>query len=212
LPQFKPVESPPGEVLDVNNPAHAEHVAYLRSRSIDPTAYPYVVDVSLHRPGITIPFTHGGVVVGHTTRFLDARKPKYITEQQVGYVFGCDLQRPDWSVALVMEGPFCAISLGGLAVNHQTISDEQAAVLNSLDREIIVVPDQNKSGVAIIDRAAELGYSISVPPWEDGIEDVNEAVKRYGRLGTLLTILENKESSQLKIKLRRKWLVKRIQR
>jgi hypothetical protein len=48
---------------------------------------------TMPRPGVVIPFTHDNQVVGHTTRFLDDRTPRYIQDIQPGYVFGTDLQR-----------------------------------------------------------------------------------------------------------------------
>jgi hypothetical protein len=49
-----------------------------------------------------------------------------------------------------------------------------------------------------------------MPEWPDGVKDINDAVIYMGRLGTLLTILEAKETSKIKIELRKKQLVKRL--
>jgi DNA primase len=141
---------------------------------------------------------------------LDDRKPKYISNSQPGYVFGTDLQHPDWTQAIVVEGVFDALSIGGLAVMHSTISDEQARLIRSLGREITVVPDQDLAGMELADRAVELGWAVSVPPWPADIKDVNDSVMRYGRLATVLTIFENRETSRIKIELRKKNLVKRL--
>ena len=43
-----------------------------------------------------------------------------------------------------------------------------------------------------------------------GVEDVNDAVICMGRLATLLTIMQSKETSRIKIELRKKQLVKRL--
>ena len=161
------------------------------------------------RPGIVIPFTHDNQVVGHTTRFLDDRTPKYIQDIQPGYVFGTDLQRDDWQYVLVMEGVFDALSINGLAVLHAEINDAQVRLIRSLGREIIVVPDQDEAGMRLVDRAVELGWSVSMPEWPD-CKDVNDAVIKYGRLATLITILEHKESSKIKIELRKKQIVKQL--
>jgi hypothetical protein len=61
-----------------------------------------------------------------------------------------------------------------------------------------------------VDRAVELGWSVSIPTWPEGCKDVNDAVIRLGRVGCLLTILENKETSKIKIEMRKKQLVKRL--
>jgi len=51
---------------------------------------------------------------------------------------------------------------------------------------------------------------VSMPEWPVGVKDVNDAVIRLGRLGTLLTIMQAKETSKIKIELRKKQLVKRL--
>jgi DNA primase len=83
-------------------------------------------------------------------------------------------------------------------------------LIRSLGREVTVIPDQDQAGLDLIDRAVELGWAVSIPAWED-CKDVNDAVKKYGCLGTLLTIMQARETSRIKIELRKKQLVKRIQ-
>lgn len=190
---------------------------YLRQRCV-PDDYPVMIQDHpekpwRHRPSVIIPFTHDDRIVGHTQRFLDDRKPKYISNSQPGYVFGTDLQHPDWTHAIVVEGIFDALSISGLAVMHSTISDEQARLIRSLGKEITVVPDQDLPGMELVDRAVELGWAVSMPPWPDmlRVKDVNDSVMRYGRLATVLTIFENRETSKIKIEMRKKQLVKRLQ-
>ena len=50
----------------------------------------------------------------------------------------------------------------------------------------------------------EFGGSVAFPEWEDDITDVADAVKKYGRLFVMQTILQSAESSKLKIDLKRK--------
>jgi len=73
-----------------------------------------------------------------------------------------------------------------------------------------VVPDQDAAGIALIERALDLGWAVSIPDWGNDVKDVNDAVKKYGRLATLLTIMQARETSRIKIELRKKQLVKRI--
>jgi len=198
-------------------PAGAEFVqpgttywSYLNARYA-PVDFPFMIDPMAKRKGIIIPFTHNNRVVGWTKRFLDAHNPRYFSDSQPGYVFGTDLQHPDWQHVIVTEGIFDALSIGGMALMHNDINDAQARLIRSLDRQITVVPDQDSAGLELIDRAVELGWAVSIPNWEHGIKDVNDAVKKYGRLGTLLTIMQARETSRIKIELRKKALVKRIQ-
>jgi DNA primase len=142
--------------------------------------------------------------VGHTSRYLDDRKPKYISEQQRGYVFNMDNQQSNWQICILVEGQFDAISIGGCAYMGQNILDEQAELLKRLQRRIIVVPDRDSAGMSVCDRALELGYSVSMPDWCDQVKDVNDAIKRYGRLPTLLSIIHAATSSKIKIEMLKK--------
>ena len=183
---------------------------YLRNRSIL-LDYPYLYK-TMPRPGIVIPFTHDNQVVGHTTRFLDDRVPKYIQDIQHGYVFGTDLQGADWQYAIVVEGVFDALSINGLAVLHAEINDAQVKLIRSLGRQVIVVPDQDEAGMKLVDRAIELGWAVSMPECPDGVKDVNDAVIQLGKLGCLLTIMHAKETSKIKIEIRKKWLIKKLKK
>ena len=214
VPVFEDRELPSGlELIDPQNPEHTRFVEYLRDRSIDPVGYPYMVSPQAeHRDAdrIVVPFTYRGHVVGNTARYLDNRQPKFISDLQHGYVFGTDLQRSNWQYAIVVEGIFDALSIDGLALLHNDINPYQTELIRSLNRDIIVVPDQDVAGLKLIDRALELGWSVSVPDWPEGVKDVNDAVKTIGRVGTLITILEHRETSKIKIELTRKRLAKRL--
>jgi hypothetical protein len=194
----------PSETQELNEFAKE----YLQKRCV-PTDYPFLYK-TMPRRGIVIPFTHNNQVVGHTTRFLDDRTPRYIQDIQHGYVFGTDLQRTNWQYAIVVEGVFDALSVNGLAVLHAEINDAQVRLIRSLGREVVVVPDQDEAGMKLVDRAVELGWAVSLPEWPEGVKDVNDAVIQLGRLGTLLIILQSKETSKIKIELRKKQLVKRL--
>jgi hypothetical protein len=202
---------PPGS--EVITPELPKYWQYLRDRGV-PDDFPAMTTIrtdGVHwvREHITIPFTHDGRVVGWTARMLDGRAPKFISHAQPGYVFGIDLQPANWQHVLVMEGIFDALSTGGVAVMHNTISDAQARLIRTLDRAVTVVPDQDRAGLELIDRAVELGWAVSIPDWPD-CKDANDAVRKYGRLATLLTIMQARETSRVKIELRKKQLAKRL--
>jgi hypothetical protein len=212
--QFEDRELPEGFIIvDQNTPVHWQ---YLRDRCV-PLDYPTGMNGGepmakwLPRLGVIVPFTYDGRIVGHTTRYLDDKTPKYIHDIQPGYVFGTDLQRDNWQHVIVTEGVFDALSISGLAVLHAEISDAQARLIRSLGREITVVPDQDQAGLRLVDRALELGWAVSMPDWPADVKDVNDAVKRYGRLGALITIMQARETSRIKIEMRRKQFAKRLQ-
>jgi hypothetical protein len=199
------------EDLNLDDPRHLRYIEYLEQRGIHYDSYPFKVTPNStgkygsrkeHR--IIVPYFYKSKIVGYTSRFLDNKLPKYLNVQQQGYVFNMDAQHHDWSVCLVTEGIFDALSIDGVALMHDDISSEQALLLSSLNRQIIVVPDRDETGMKMCDKALELGYQVSLPDWEPGIKDVNDAVSKYGKLPTLMSILQSATNSKIKIEMQRK--------
>jgi hypothetical protein len=181
---------------------------YMKERNlyIDDTNYYWTPDLG-YRDRLIIPFYYEGRVVGWTGRsVLPDKKPKYLTEVQPGYVYGIDEQRHNKVFAIVCEGQLDAIHVEGCALGGSEISEQQAMILNRLQRQIIVCPDRDKAGSKLVEQAIELGYSVSLPDWTDGINDIGDSVARYGRLYTLHSIAVSAEESPLKIRLKaKKW-------
>lgn len=206
--KFKTTQLPDeSELLDINNADHNFYIEYLKTRGLSYDSYTYYVTPKetgrdAHR--IIIPYYYNGQLVGNTSRYIDDRKPKYISDQQRGYVFNIDAQQKDWQACIMVEGQFDAIAIGGCAYMGSTILDEQANVISRLRRKIIVVPDRDKTGMEVCDRALELGYHISIPNWADDVKDTNDAVLRYGRLATTMSILQAATSSKIKVEMIRK--------
>ena len=198
---------PEGELVDKDNPLHKVYVEYLKKRKIDSNSYPFLI--TPNEPGrmgnrVIVPYTYKNKIVGHTSRFLDNKIPKYINEQQPGYVFNIDMQKPEWQVCIVTEGIFDALSIDGVALMHNDISSDQALLLSTLNKQMILVPDRDSTGLSLCNKALELGYSVSLPDWDDDVKDVNDAVIKYGKLPTLLSILQCATNSKIKIEMRRK--------
>ena len=125
-------------------------------------------------------------------------------------MFGLDLQQEHWTQLIVVEGLFDALSINAVAVLHNTVSDKQAQIIRQQHKQVTVVPDQDEAGLKLIDRAVELGWAVSIPDWPEHIKDVNDAVKHYGKLGTLITIMNTRETSKIKIELAKRKLVKNL--
>jgi hypothetical protein len=211
--QFKEFEDFPPHV-ELLTPEHTTYWEYTRSRCV-PENYPIMVQMQndgVHwtRQHVIIPFTYNDTIVGWCARMLSGSGPKYINHSQPGYVFGTDLQKSAWQHVLVMEGIFDALCIGGLALMHNTVSDTQARVIRSLGKEITVVPDHDKAGMELVDRAVELGWAVSIPEWPAGIKDVNDAVVKMGKLATMITIFQSRETSRLKIELRKRQIAKLV--
>lgn len=152
---------------------------------------------------LIIPFLWKGDVIGYTSRAIDEGiTPKYLMEIDDGYVFNMDKQTDDHQFVLVFEGSIDAMLLDGVAVLHNKVNKQQIALIESLNKEVIVVPDFEKSGSDLVQCAIDQGWSVAFPVWGERTKDAAEAVKQYGKLYTLKSIIDNVERSRLKIKLR----------
>ena len=177
-----------------------------RNLNLDDTNYYWTPELG-YRDRLIIPFYYEGQVVGWTGRsVVPDKKPKYLTEVQPGFVYGLDEQNYKKVFAILCEGQIDAIHIEGCALGGSEISDQQAMLLNRLQKQIIVCPDRDKAGSKLVERAIDLGYSVSMPDWADGINDIGDSVAHYGRLYTLHSIAASAEESPLKIRLRaKKW-------
>ena len=214
LPTFVDVELPQDAkpIKDIENdiPTHLLDVLkYMKERNLYLDDYNFYWSPNLgYRDRLIIPFYHNKKIVGFTARtFLPNKRPKYLSNQQPGYVFNFDEQRPEKIFVIVCEGPIDAIHVEGVAVLGSEIKDQQVAMINSLNKQVIVVPDKDKAGSKMIETALEQGWSVSMPDWGKDINDICDCVKQHGKLYTLYSIVNNSESSKLKIQLREKqWL------
>jgi len=181
---------------------------YLAGRGIGADWYDFMYSSDKHwdvDKRLLIPFYWRGEIVGFTGRiFEQSDKVKYFTDVQPGYVFNMDAQ--DWTrkFVIVTEGPFDAITISGVSILGSEINDTQRELIDSLGRQVIVVPDRDAPGEKLIGQAKDFGWSVAFPEWEDGVNDVADAVAKYGRLFVLQSILKTAESNKLKIDLKRK--------
>jgi hypothetical protein len=180
---------------------------YLQSRSL------YLEDYDFYwtsEEGFTnrliIPFRYQGRIVGYTARKITEGKPKYISEQQPGYVFNLDRQLIDRKYVFVVEGPIDAISIDGVALTSAEINQTQRKLIEQLGKQIVVVPDRDQPGYRLVEQALEFGWGLSFPEWPEGVKDINEAQQQLGRLTALYLIVQGIETNQLKQQLRaRAW-------
>tara|TARA_B100000085_G_scaffold245470_1_gene238644 strand:+ start:4368 stop:5327 length:960 start_codon:yes stop_codon:yes gene_type:complete len=156
---------------------------------------------------VIVPFTWQGETIGFSARSTDnAGRPKYFTNHDTGYVYGIDSQHPNSRFVIVTEGLLDALCIGGVGILSNQCSEQQAQIIDTLAREVILVPDRDRAGQKLIDDALEYGWSVSFPEWESDVKDVNDAVVRYGKLFTLKSIIDGKQTNSLKINLLRKKL------
>jgi hypothetical protein len=175
-------------------------VAYILDRGMELDWYDWMWSAGNgYRDRVIIPFYDKERVVGWTGRKIKDGAPKYLTTAQPGYVFNIDRQDYDRKYVIVVEGQFDAISIDGVAIMHNDPNETQIARINALGKEVIIVPDNDRPGAKLISTAINNNWSVSLPDWGPDVKDVADAVKKYGRLYTLLTILKYREHGQIKL-------------
>ena len=185
-------------------------VHYVNQRQIDINKYKFFLTdneaYNLHKR-IIIPYYYKKELVGYTARTWEPDvKPKYWSNHPANFVFNLDNQLPDSKFVIVCEGPFDAMSIDGVSVSGAEISDTQVEQIDRLQREVIVVPDTDRAGRKLVDHAIEAGWTVSFPVWQETCKDINDAVIKYGKLFVLKSILAARETSKLKIELKKKKL------
>jgi len=212
LPTFETVPLPPDavKIADITefNKFSMAILEYMATRNLNLDDTDYYWSPSLaYRDRLIIPFYYEKRIVGWTARTIAAdKKPKYLMEVQPGFVYGLDEQSYNKVFAIVCEGQVDALHVDGCALGGSEINDAQALLINRLNKDVIVVPDRDKAGSKLVEQAIELGWQVSLPNWDIDINDIGDAVQRYGRLYTLYSIASAAESSTLKIRLRaKKW-------
>jgi len=218
---FKPKSLPTGAIsltkLDQESypQQFVDAVQYLIDRQVDLQRYEFYwapgVEYKLNYRAI-VPFKWQGQTIGYTARAInDGIKPKYHSDHDHNFVFNIDEQQVTNKFVLVFEGVFDAMAVDGVAILSNECSEQQADIIDSLGREVIVVPDfdphmntRNKKrwpGAKLIEQAIEYGWSVSFPVWAETCKDASAAVKQYGKLFVLKSILDAKEHNRLKIEI-----------
>lgn len=167
-------------------------------------------DDKLYKQRLVVPFTFNNELVGWTGRHInppDKATPKYLHNMQKGFVFNIDrFTDTERDIVIVTEGVFDAILVDGIAVQGNSVSAEQAHLIEKLGKRVILCPDRDKAGKELILQAIELGWEVSFPNWSPEIKDAADAVNRYGRLATVYSIITNTTDNKIKTEVKMRML------
>lgn len=158
-----------------------------------------------------IPCYEYGNVVGYSLRLLDDNSPhKYLHYVPNGFVYNFDNLLKNRKYEIIVEGELDADSINCISIlSNQFTNERLKKILQySYDKEIILLPDRDMAGKKMVEQLLEqdLPFSVSFPNWDRGIKDCFDAVKKYGRLYTLYSIISSIERDRTKIKLKSiKW-------
>lgn len=180
-------------------------IQYVIDRGFDPhDSSFYWSPAAGYNERVLVPFKWQGRVVGSTARKIKEGKPKYLSDQHPHFVFNFDRQAENQKYILVCEGPFDALSVNGVALLTNDIAEQQSRIINSLGAEVIVIPDQDESGLVLFDRAAELDWAVAMPNWDDDVKDCADAVQRYGKLFVVMDAIMTAEKGTIRINMAKK--------
>ena len=153
---------------------------------------------------IIIPFYWEDKIVGYTGRSFDSGnvKYRYMSDLQSDYIFNTEAIKPEHKFIFVVEGPFDALAVNGVAMLGDKCSDAQADWLNKKaqygGKKIIVIPDQTKDGGKLLEIAKKHEWWVSFPKWED-CKDTADASKKYGHVSTVQSILTRRSNNEFGI-------------
>jgi DNA primase len=116
------------------------------------------------------------------------------------YVFNLDAQKPDRNVVVVTEGDFDAISMDGVSLGSNSVSEEQASLINQLNRRTILLPDADRPGNELITPAIQNGWAVAFPEWMETHKDANSAALEYGRAFVLRSTIFSATDNPTKIR------------
>lgn len=164
------------------------------------------VKFGMHRR-LLIPFYWGNKIVGWTGRAIDSEaKPRYMTDTPSHFIFNNSNMYKNRKFVILVEGQFDALAIDGISTQGSKISEQQAYWINETGKQIIVLPDRDAAGQKLIDLALHNDWLISFPDWDSDVNDANDAVKKYGQLFTVKSIIDGATNNKLKINLlRKKW-------
>lgn len=206
--KFQQVELPENAVSIDELPDDHELKQYSRERGIL-GQYPLLHFNSVaNKKRVVVPFTYNGEVIGWSGRHIappDKDTPKYLLNTQPGYVFNVDrFANNDRELVIVTEGLFDAILVDGVSVLGNSVTPEQAHLIEKLGKRVILCPDRDTAGKKLIEQAMALDWEVSFPNWAPGIKDAADAVQRYGRLATVASIISSATNNKIKIEVKAK--------
>ena len=90
----------------------------------------------------------------------------------------------------IVEGFFDAVQLEGVAILGNSLTTEKINYINRSPRQKIYIPDRYGDGKTAALNALQAGWSISIPETPN-CKDMGEAIKKYGKMYVIKSILDN---------------------
>lgn len=197
--------------LNCQEPLFLRAISYLNERNPDLINWfddwAWSPDMPEH---VIIPLMYHNHCYGYTARLTRPTKnndePKYYLTNTSKFLLGAERLEDEFRKKIILvEGPFDAISISGVAIMGNEITSKQMQYLQTTDKEIIVFPDKDKGGQKLIDVALANDWAVSMPDLTGlPIKDASDMVNYFGRLFAIKLIIDNSTTNALKININRK--------
>ena len=169
-------------------------------RGVDPDSHPFYLSTGQGdkqamkwKGRLIIPIYKNEKLIYYQGRALVKMQNKYLSpsSSKDKVLCGFDKLFEDTEMPLyVVEGWFDAYAIDGVAVFGNQLSDEQVKWLNRSRRPKVVIPDIFGDGHLLANQAIDLGWSVAFPDTGD-CKDMSAAVKRFGKLYVMKSIVDN---------------------
>lgn len=203
------------DTCDKENVYYQQALNELNYRNIHPSDYPFYLSTGISKGSprdkaiaksligrLIIPyFDTKGRMIYYQGRSLDKEsKKRYINAdvQRSAVIYGMEQLNKNMNYPLyVTEGFFDAYHLKGVALLENNITHTQLEYLKKSKRKKIFVPDKHADSSKIIDAFVKEGWHVSIPEFGHGVKDVDDAIRKYGKLYTFYTISNNVKDAEV---------------
>lgn len=174
----------------------------ITERGVNPDDYPFMLATKAENPRlhkwlgrIIMPIFKNEKLIFYIGRALYDAPKKYETpatpKEKVLYGFDRLFEHTQ-APLLVVEGWFDGFAIDGVATLGNVITPYQIEWLNRSPRDKIYIPDKFGDGKHAANQALREGWHISTPDIGDNCKDMSDAVKKYGKMYVMKSIIENK--------------------
>lgn len=196
-----PVHFKPLHTLTSNE--RAPYDRYLMDRLVDPNSYTfYISEHSKLVDRIIIPYYNAmGQLVYYQGRDITGKSAKRYENSSDGEMSKVIFNESKLALAsnltvplYVFEGFFDAMMFDGISPLSKDVSISQITRMKRSKRRLIFVPDRSGEGT-LAKHAIDNGWEVALPNIGN-CDDINEAVKKYGKLFVARTIAQNTYSPE----------------
>lgn len=224
VPEFKTGALPPDAYplqdwaeMECNDPNYLDTVGYLLSRGdvvATATTYYWTPDRALNRR-LIIPCYHRNNLVGWTARTITKGvEPRYHKEVPSNFLFNADvLNQSRRKYVFIVEGVLDALVIDGVAALGASLNDTQIGWIARSGKLPVVVADRDKRGKDLVEIGIRHQWPVATMHypgnqwWAEDIKDCADAVKRFGKLYTIQSIVSNLTYNRTQIEQRIRYIM-----